>query len=328
VSRVVDRRFIFGDAEREQFVHWMQAYAQFCGVRVLAYCVMSNHFHLLIEVCRRPEGTPNDEELLRRLGLVKGERAEQALRQQWTAWPEVQKQQWRAQATDQMWDVSAYLKLLKQRFTQWHNRRAGRKGTLWEERFKSALVQGERGSLAAVAAYIDLNPVRAGLVEDPKDFRWCGYAAAVAGRRAEREGIAAILNAGQSREVTRTEALEQYRMWVFGEGQVEGVSAPGQGAALRPGISPERVREVLAKRGKLSWAEYARCRVRYFADGAVIGSRDWVNGVFASRRERFGPKRQEGARRFRFLAGTELFSVRDLRIDPVTVSGSGFGVAG
>ena len=57
------------------------------------------------------------------------------------------------------------MKLLKQRFTQWFNRQRGRKGTLWEERFKSVLVEGTGEVLATMAAYIDLNPVRAGIVK-------------------------------------------------------------------------------------------------------------------------------------------------------------------
>ncbi len=143
------------------------------------------------------------------------------------------------------------MKLLKQRFTQWYNRRNDRKGTLWEERFKSVLVEGRRESLAAVAAYIDLNQVRARLVEDPKDFRWCGYGASVAGQRAPKEGIAAILNAGQGKEATLTEALALYRMWIFGEGMIERINAEGE-PQVRPGIHPERVREALARKGKLT----------------------------------------------------------------------------
>jgi putative transposase len=57
--------------------------------------------------------------------------------------------------------------------------------------------------------------------------------------------------------------------------------------------------------------------VRYFTDGAVIGSRGWVNQVFEDQRQRFGPKRKDGARRFRFLSDSDIFGLRDLRIDPV-----------
>lgn len=63
-----------------------------------------------------------------------------------------------------MYNVSQFMKTLKQQVTQSYNRRHGRKGTLWEERFKSLLVQGRMGTLGAVASYIDLNAVRAGVV--------------------------------------------------------------------------------------------------------------------------------------------------------------------
>ncbi len=71
------------------------------------------------------------------------------------------------------------MKLLKQRFSQWHNARNARKGTLWEERFRSVLVDGAGEALLTMAAYIDLNPVRAGIVQDPKDYRWSGYGEAL-----------------------------------------------------------------------------------------------------------------------------------------------------
>src|SRR5512141_1138621 len=63
ISRVVERRFLWDDQDREQFVAYMRLYAEFCGVRILTYCILSNHFHLLVEVPRRPEILPSDEEL-------------------------------------------------------------------------------------------------------------------------------------------------------------------------------------------------------------------------------------------------------------------------
>ena len=74
------------------------------------------------------------------------------------------------------------------RFTKWHNFRERRDGCLWSQKFRSVLVEG---GLAArtVAAYIDLNPVRASMVDDPKDYRWSGYGDAVAGVPRAREGL-------------------------------------------------------------------------------------------------------------------------------------------
>lgn len=70
-----------------------------------------------------------------------------------------------------MHDVSEYMKIVKQRFCVWYNRSHQRRGTLWTERFKRVLVEGQGNPLQTMAAYIDLNPVRAGLLEDPKDYR-------------------------------------------------------------------------------------------------------------------------------------------------------------
>ena len=94
----------------------------------------------------------------------------------------------------QMWDVSQFMKVLKQRFTQWFNgsRPVRRKGTLWEDRFRSVLVESGE-ALRAMAAYIDLNPIRANLVSDPKDYRWSGYGEACAGRRLARKGLQRVL---------------------------------------------------------------------------------------------------------------------------------------
>ena len=146
-----------------------------------------------------------------------------------------------------MWDVSGYLQRLKQRFTQWFNRRKGRRGVLWEERFKSVLVEGSGDPLSTMAAYIDLNPVRAGLVEDPKDYRWCGYGAAAAGDAAARVALAAVLAMAQRRpEVAQDPgaALATYRMWLFGQAAHAGWMQPSEANALNFVAAAVRAREV------------------------------------------------------------------------------------
>ncbi len=50
ISRVVDRRFVLGAEEKEHFRMLMRMYENFSGCRVLSYCLMSNHFHILLEV--------------------------------------------------------------------------------------------------------------------------------------------------------------------------------------------------------------------------------------------------------------------------------------
>ena len=82
---------------------------------------------------------------------------------------------------------------------------------------------------------------------------------------------------------------------------------------MRGALPAEEVAKVLAAKGRLPLGEYVRCRVRYFCDGAVFGGREFVEGMFARHRERFGKKRKDGARRVRGLEGTEAYVLRDLR---------------
>jgi len=63
--------------------------------------------------------------------------------------------------TYRMYDISEFMKAFKQQFSQYYNTREGRCGPLWTQRFKSILVEGSEDALLTIAAYIDLNPVRA-----------------------------------------------------------------------------------------------------------------------------------------------------------------------
>ena len=73
------------------------------------------------------------------------------------------------------------MKHLGQRYVQYINRAYRRSGTLWEGRFRSCLTQSEEYVLACYR-YIELNPVRAGMVNQPKDYRWSSYHANALGK--------------------------------------------------------------------------------------------------------------------------------------------------
>jgi REP element-mobilizing transposase RayT len=319
---VVDRQYVLGDVEKEQFVAFMREYERFCGVRVITYCLMSNHFHILLEVPERPKETISDEWLIAMMQELSGLNGAATTQQQLARFREggqdAEAEALRDQILARMWDVSAFMKLLKQRFTQWYNRRKGRKGTLWEERFKSVLVEGAGNVLATMAAYIDLNPVRAGLVDDPMEYRWCGYGEAVTGdKRAEAavRWMMEVFQGRQCQEISVRKALEEYRMWMYGQGEAnEGIKENGQPS--RRGFSREEVMKVVEAKGRLAVSDYLRLRVRYFADGAVLGTRGFVDGLFTAMRERFGEKRKDGARRLRGVQA-ELYSLRALRLKPL-----------
>ena len=71
---------------------------------------------------------------------------------------------------------SVLMRRLGQHYVQYFNRRHERSGTLWEGRFRSSLVDNER-YLLICQRYIELNPVRAGMVEAPEDYPWSSYRA-------------------------------------------------------------------------------------------------------------------------------------------------------
>src|SRR4030095_6756796 len=141
----------------------------------------------------RPQTPLSDEQLLERCAAIYGSQKLKEIRAPLQILPD-QPPEWaayRERFLCRMWDLSHFMKSLKQRFTQWFNatRPRRRKGTLWEERFKSVLVEGTPEALSTIAAYIDLNPVRAGIVEDPKDYRWSGYGTAMGGVQRANEGV-------------------------------------------------------------------------------------------------------------------------------------------
>jgi putative transposase len=343
LARVVDKRFAFGPDDKEQFRIYMRMMENFSGCRVLAYCVMCNHFHLLLEVTPRPMLALTDEQLLKRLGAlypkafvatVAKELAEarQVVAQGMTTDGEAYVQRIHERFTYRMHDLSEFMKTLLQRFTRWHNNRAKRCGNLWEETFKSVVVEDGLAS-KTIAAYIDLNPVRAGMVQDPAEYRWSSYGEAMgATGRSGAKAKAGLVRAIMADKGWEADARHwagrvsrSYRMILLEEGEEktrEEVNEQGEAVTtvVRKGIASGKVAaelSELATSRDVALRQMLRWRVRYFTDGAVIGSKEFVDSLFTQCRERFGPKRKSGARKMRGKAAGAaelLWSARDLRL--------------
>jgi putative transposase len=362
ISRVVGRGFVLETDECERFRMLMRMCERFTGCRVLSYCLMSNHFHILLEVPPMPEGGISDEELFHRLSAFYGEaRVEEIRREIEQAgavrargefeWPSAdapgepfstaadqetarsmagrRQQEIRERFTRRMHDLSEFMKSLLERFTKWFNRKHSRSGHLWEDRFKSVIV--ESGTAArTIAAYIDLNPVRAGIVSDPAEYRWSGYGEAVGGGsrgngKKAREGLVRAFFCDQGVGFESEKWQEVSRLYRRLMGLALGKSAgcaeiPAEAKGI--GQTTKNTMEMLESAGNgtvlgdLGVTRMLHCRLRYFTDGAVIGSREFVNEAFAQSRERFGPKRKDGARKLRgagAAAAGNLWSFRDLR---------------
>jgi putative transposase len=166
---------------------------------------------------------------------------------------------------------------------------------------------------------VDLNAMRAGLVKDPKDYRWCGYAEAVSGKSVARKGLGLLL-IKEARVIGETEywreTVREYSKIQFGIGEAQGLKKDEK-SPLRRGMTREEVQAVWDAGGKLSMPQLLRCRVRYFTDGVVIGSKAFVERYFEAKREYFGAARASGARRMRGGEWGELRSLRELQKGPV-----------
>ena len=305
MSRTCGGTVFFDDTEKEGLVLVLRRLAAFCGIKLITYCVMGNHFHALVRVPNREEwlqrfaGSDGEEKLLAHLGTLYSKAFVELFR--------LQLERLRKEGRDseakgyveamkaRFCDISVFCKEVKSRFCKWYNKRHQRRGTLWMERFKSVLVEGKRGdsgeqraksqldALKVMAAYIDLNPVRAKMVKKASEYRWSGWGAALDGNK---EAIAGLC------DVTETKAAEWetkgrviYGRWLEVAEDWEALQRRREGTVVETGTS-----------GEAEVGNYLMRTVRAFTRGVAVGSEAFVEAIFQSHRPQFGPKRETGGR--------------------------------
>ncbi len=277
LSRTVNKEFLWDDQAKEIFRKQLWKTAAFCGVEVLAYCIMSNHFHILVRVVTGRSAQLSNNELLERLRnfytnpkdvLVLAE-----LQSSLCSEDAQQQNATRKKLLARMDDVSAFMKLLKQRFSIWYNRSHGRVGTHWCERFQSVLVEDTPHVLRLVAAYIVLNPVRAGLCRDPKDYRFSSYAEALAGKVQALSALRLMMQ-----EKTDAGALAEFRNFIYAIGVMP--KKDGSGACL----DQEEARKVLRQGGQLPTTVLLTSKISYFTRGLVLGTQEFLRSMEQSRK--------------------------------------------
>jgi putative transposase len=283
----------FGDREREYFVRLIQRLSTLYTVEIVSYCVMSNHFHLVLF---SPSELPTIEDTVTRYNsYYEGKKSieEDA--------PEIEIVRARLR------DMSCFLKDLQQLFTGWYNksRSIRRRGSLWADRFKSVMLDGET-ALWSCIKYVELNAVRAGIVEDPADYRFCSWGVwAQSGKHPFGKAF--------FRHVRRS-CGSRAKEWSLRRLQSELRADMARTIAAESGASGEEIREAheaALKRPPL--VLQATRRLRYWNDGAVIGSKLFVQGIAA---ELYGSERAAKRRYGKGLlpeTATAIFSLRCLR---------------
>jgi REP element-mobilizing transposase RayT len=288
ISRTALAGFPLEAAEKNYLLELVRRLSKFYFVDVLGFCIMSNHFHWVGRVY--PENHLSDDEIRKRLkfwfpeGRVITDQDIGRFRTRWSS-------------------LSSFIKDIKQQFTNYYNQRHNREGFFWGGRFKSLIVQDGR-SLINLLAYVDLNPVRAGIVKRPEAYRWCSLGYHVL---TDNKDDVLSLNFGMREwgEDKPSEMLRKYRQFLYETGAVN----TGKGQAMDAKIvARERKKNFALKRFELF-----SFRARYFTDAGIMGSKEFVQEVFDQVKHLLDSKNE---RRFTPVGGIGgVYSMKSLKVE-------------
>ena len=203
MSRTALDGFPLGDIEKDFMLDLIRRYSALYLVEILGFCLMGNHFHILVRVL--PEYKFSDEDILKRYvdfygderiyadGLVPSLRLKLS-------------------------SLSEFMREIKVNFARFYNRRHNRRGYFWGDRFKSVIVENGE-TLINCLAYIDLNPLRAGLVERPEQYRWnsLGYHVQTGNRD---NFLCTDFGLKQFNVKSKKERIRRYRRYVYEAGSL------------------------------------------------------------------------------------------------------------
>ncbi len=181
-SRIAHKvRFLQEEAERNDLIEMIRRAAVFTGVKLLGWCIMINHFHILAFLPAPVE--VDEKEILRRYGVLKGSKGAAALEEQ-LAKLRLEGETGRKEAErlldamrKRMYSIGEFMKIVKQWFTEEYNRRNAHKGTLWEGAYHDRIVAYCHMDMAKCLGYIHLNPIRAAACATFDGYAWSSYSA-------------------------------------------------------------------------------------------------------------------------------------------------------
>ncbi len=294
MSRTALDGYVIGDVEKEYLFKLIKTLSAIYFAEVIGFCLMGNHFHLLVRM--HPGEEYSDEEIKKRFKLLYGDEKKHnlgdeqipSLREKWA-------------------DLSEYIKEIKQSFSRFYNRLHNRKGFFWSDRFKSVIADNGE-TLINCLAYIDLNPVRAGIVEKPEDYRWSSLGYHVQANNKDGFlsldfGLREFGPSGIRSTVTNEfhgagimdgeERLKYYRKFVYEKGNI------------RAGKFSHRL-----TRTHTDMVDRFRYRTRYFTDSGIIGTKAFVAKHYQAFKQLFSCKHQKRPKTIHGLNG--IYSLKRL----------------
>jgi REP element-mobilizing transposase RayT len=288
MSRTALDGFPLMDVEKDFMLDLIKKFSSLYFTEILGFCLMGNHFHLLVKMI--PENRFTDEEIQKRFKTFYGDRRD---------FFEGQIPYLR----EKLSSLSEFMREIKVGFARFYNRRHNRRGYFWGDRFKSVIVdKGE--TLVNCLAYIDLNPLRAGLVDRPEDYRWnsLGYHVQTMNRD---NFLSTDFGLKEFNVKSIKKRIRRYRRYVYEAGAVN-----------RPDKMQLRLIDdlVVAKERKkefeISRISRFRYRTRYFTDSGIIGSKEFVSINYQRFKHLFYSKHEKKPNPVKGLSG--MYSLKRL----------------
>ena len=288
MSRTALDGYPFNDIEKDKLVDIIKRLSKIYFADILGYCIMGNHFHLLVRM--HPEIYLSDEEVKKRYILYYGNDNNFSpdhiphYRSKWSS-------------------LSEFMREIKQIFSRSFNKNRNRKGTLWADRYKSVIVENGN-TLIHCLAYIDLNPVRAGLVEKPDNYRWnsIGYHMQTGNKNNFLSWDFGFKEFGIKDKKKR---LIRYREYVYEAGVIDRSEEKNEKTIPIKIINKER-----KKSFEITRMDRFLNRSRYFTDSGIIGSKVFVSDVYQRFKENFNTVNEKIPRHIKGLDG--IYSLKRL----------------
>jgi REP element-mobilizing transposase RayT len=288
MSRTALDGFPLGDIEKDFMIDLIRRYAALYLVEILGFCLMGNHFHILVRVI--PEYKFSDQDILKRYVDFYGDERIYAdglipsLRMKLSS-------------------LSEFMREIKVNFTRFYNRCHHRRGYFWGDRFKSVIVENGE-TLINCLAYIDLNPLRAGLVERPEQYRWnsLGYHIQTNNRG---NFLSTDFGLKEFNVKSEKERIRRYRRYVYEAGSL---NQPEKGSVKV--IEDKVLEKERSRKFELSKSHRFRYRTRYFTDSGIIGSKEFVSVNYQRFKHLFYSKHEKKPKPIKGLAG--IYSLKRL----------------
>lgn len=290
-SRTTLEGFPIIDDDKDKLLKIVFRLCKIYFVDIIGFCIMGNHFHLVLRM-NIQDRTATDKEILRRYSTQYGEVFDVNIKE-----IDVFRQK--------LGNIGSLMKDIKQKFSFHFNKRTNKRGFFWGDRFKSVIVE-EGIPLLNLLAYIDLNPVRAGLVCKPEEYRWntIGYLI----QNIDEEKLIRIeMWMNEWKNISRDEIIKKYKEFIYETGAMD--------VDVNNISESEITKRKRIKNDPLIRAITFSRRCRYFTNSGVLGSHDFVKKVFDKVKHTLQSK---DTRKFVALYGVQdVYSMKRLgKIDP------------